>query len=570
MKNSADVIVIGAGGGGAVVAKELCEKGLKVLLLEAGPWFGNIKWPRPNSKQGEVSSSDYEDLSINLLKESFTDLENDMNDSIVGKFRWGPANRNEGPWKRNIQNGGLIWQTAGVGGSTLHYFGNSPRAYASAIDDTWPISYNELLPYYEKVEQTLPVMEAPATAKENLFFYGAKKANWNPLSDNNVTEPGYRLQPNAILRGSYPIDIPGYDRKRDGPYGCTLRGNCVNGCHIGPSIETVAKRATFVSYIPPALRTGNIEIRPNAFVIKVLTKQGEEGLHTVGVIYRDTWTGERIEIRADVVVMSGGAIETPRLWLNSELPKNPWVGKGLVNHWFDNVTGIYEEEALMNAIGKDNINPFVGQNAAARFDYPGLGVIETYGMSPGLYASLAYSISDKGFAAFNSTNPDAPWNFEGAIVGEQLKECMRNYTKTLSLVIFTDDEVVQSNEVTLDYENKDENGYIPKIRYKPSENTGRKRDKLAVIAADILKKAGAKTIIRSNWPNNLFIHIQCTMRIGLVTDNDCEAKQVARLFIADNSVLYNSLGGPNPTLTTQALATRTAEKIKNKYFSERV
>jgi choline dehydrogenase-like flavoprotein len=57
------------------------------------------------------------------------------------------------------------------------------------------------------------------------------------------------------------------------------------------------------------------------------------------------------------------------------------------------------------------------------------------------------------------------------------------------------------------------------------------------------------------------------MRIGLVTDINCEANQVKRLYIADNSVLYNGLGGPNPTLTTQAMATRTSEKIISKYFS---
>ena len=57
------------------------------------------------------------------------------------------------------------------------------------------------------------------------------------------------------------------------------------------------------------------------------------------------------------------------------------------------------------------------------------------------------------------------------------------------------------------------------------------------------------------------------MRMGYVTDSDCEALQVKRLFIADNSVLYNSLGGANPTLTTQALATRTAERLAIKYFS---
>lgn len=567
MNKNADVIVIGAGGGGAVVAKELCEKGIKVLLLEAGPWYGNKKWPKPNAEHGEISSSEYDDLSIKILKESFTDLENDMNNLVTGKFRWGPANRSQEPWKRNIGHGGYTWQNAGVGGTTLHYFANSPRAFPSAIDNIWPISYEELIPYYEKVEETLPVLEAPATAKENLFYYGAGQANWKVLTDKNVVEPGFRPQPNAILRSNHPINIPGYDRERDGGYGCTLRGNCVNGCHIGPVVQAVAKRSTFASYIPPALSTGNLEVRPNAFVIKVLTEtDSNQELHAVGVIYRDTWTGERVELRASVVVMSAGGIETPRLWLNSNLPENPWVGKGLINHWFDCVSGIYEEEVLMDVIERPNINPFVGQNAAARFDYPGLGVVETFGMSPGLFSSLLYATSDKGTYERINTDPNIPWDYEGAITGEKLKEFMLNYPRTLAVLIFTDDEVNQSNGVTLDYEEEDENGFIPKIRYIPSENDRIKRDKLAVIAADILRKAGAKTIIRSNWSPDLYIHIQSTMRLGLVTDNDCEAKQVKRLFIADNSVLYNGIGGPNPTLTTQALATRTAEKIKNKYF----
>ena len=65
----------------------------------------------------------------------------------------------------------------------------------------------------------------------------------------------------------------------------------------------------------------------------------------------------------------------------------------------------------------------------------------------------------------------------------------------------------------------------------------------------------------------MMIHMESTMRIGFVVDQNCESFQVKRLYIADNSVHYNSLGGPNPTLTTQALATRTAEKLFKKYFN---
>ncbi|MEL7655899.1 MAG: GMC family oxidoreductase N-terminal domain-containing protein [Bacillota bacterium] len=568
MNHDADVIVIGAGGGGAVVAKELGEKGIKVLLIEAGPWYGNKKWPNPNSEHGAVSSSSYEDLSIDLLKESFTDLEDDMNDFMSGKFRWGPANSKQSPWHRSIAFGGFAWQNAGVGGSTLHYFGNSPRAFPQAVNNIWPISYEELIPYYEKVEAALPVSPAPSTAKEDLFYYGAKKAGWQLLDTPNVTSPGYRPQPNAILRTNPRLNDPDFDLQNNRFVGCTLRGHCVNGCHIGPTIEAVAKRSTFVSYIPRALRSGNVEVRPNTFVTKILTEDtATEGLHAIGVLYRDTWTGETGELRAQAVVMAAGGVETPRLWLNSQLPQNPWVGKGLINHWFDVVTGIFDEKELMNVLGVSDVKPYVGQNAAARFDYPGLGVVETFGMSPGLFASMVYATSDKGYDFMNRTDSQVPWDFEGLIVGDQLKEFMRDYPRTLSVLIFTDDEINQNNGITLDTERKDENGFIPVIHYQPSKKDEEKRDQLAAIASDILRKAGAKTVIRSNWPPDVFIHIQSTMRMGYVTDTNCEANQVKRLFIADNSVLYNGLGGPNPTLTTQALATRTSEKIITKYFS---
>lgn len=567
MSNNADVIVIGAGGGGAVVAKELGEKGVKVLLIEAGPWYGNSQWPNPNTEKGGISSSSYEDLNIELLKKSFTDLEDDMNDFVSGKFRWGPANRALSPWPRELLQGGYAWQNSGVGGSTLHYFGNSPRAFPQAVNNTWPVSYAELIPYYEKVEATLPVNTAPSTAKEDLFYYGAKKAGWLPLESPDVINPGFRPQPNAILRPNPNLSNPDYDLQTNRGVGCTLRGHCVNGCHIGPVIEGIAKRSSFVSYVPRALRTGNVEVRPNTFVTKVLTEEDGSGLHAVGVTYRDTWTGEIGELYANVIVMAGGGIETPRLWLNSKLPDNGWIGKGLINHWFDCVAGIFEEEDLMNVLGVSDIKPYVGQNAAARFDYPGLGVIETFGMSPGIYASMIYATSDKGYAFLNKPTARTPWDVEGLVVGDQLKEFMKNYPKTLSLLIFTDDEVDQRNQVTLSDERQDENGYIPVINYTPSETDRQKRNKLAEIASEILRAAGAKTIIRSNWPPDVLIHIQCTMRMGYVTDTNCETNDVKRLFIADNSVLFNGLGGPNPTLTTQALATRTAEKIVERYFS---
>lgn len=175
MSLDADVIIIGAGGGGAVAAKELGELGFNVIILEAGPWYGNKKWTNPNRERGSVSSSNVEDLDINLLRSQYTKHDHTMNSFEFGRFRWGPADRRRPAWHRNVPKNGVIWQSAGVGGSTQHYWANSPRAFSIAIDDVWPISYRELIPYDEKVEDILPVRPAPTTAKEELFFYGAKK-----------------------------------------------------------------------------------------------------------------------------------------------------------------------------------------------------------------------------------------------------------------------------------------------------------------------------------------------------------------------------------------------------------
>ncbi|OLO40437.1 glucose-methanol-choline oxidoreductase [Alkalihalophilus pseudofirmus] len=569
MSLDADVIIIGAGGGGAVAAKELGELGIKVLILEAGPWYGNKKWSRPNQERGPVSSSSVDDLDISLLRQQYTKTEHTMNDSISGRFRWGPADRRRSPWQRIIPNHGQLWQSTGVGGTTQHYWANSPRGYSTAIDDIWPLSFRELIPYYEKVEATLPVRPAPTTSKEEMFYFGAKKAGWSFIDTLNPTTPGYRPQPNAILHPNERLmDTDLSLEELSKMEGCTLCGHCINGCPHGPSVDKVAKRPTNISYVPLALRTGNVEIRPNTYTTKILTTSGlKDDRQAIGVEYKDTWTGETGELFANVIVMAAGCIESPRLWLNSNLPYNSWVGRGLTHHYWDWVTGVFDEKDIMRILGQEHINPFVGPTSGARLDYPGLGCIQPSGVSPGLFASLTFGFTQSGYSFKQEPSEPEPWDVRGRVVGNELKNWMENYQNTLSIMILTDDQPHKRNGVTLDLNLKDEHGPIPVIRYTPSKEDAKKRDQLVKISADILRKAGAKQIHRTDWPAHLFVHIESTMRMGFVVDDICEAYQVKRLFIADNSVHYNGIGGPNPTLTTQALATRTAEKLAKKYFS---
>ena len=562
-----DVVIAGAGADGPVAAWKLAAAGVSVLLLEAGPFYGNKKWPKPHEERGAVASTSVDDLSGELLDEQFTNRELEM----VTKLMFGPADHERGFWFRKFPGDGAILQCAGVGGTTLHYTGCHVRAYPASIDEQghWPIEYDELIPYYQEVEAMCQVSPAPVTAKEELFFRGAAKAGWEPIDDLNVTTPGYRPQPNAISQPDPHLHV---DASYDGDFaypdvkGDTLAlGNIPGNPHPrGAPYEEKAKQASNVSFIPPALATGNVTVRPNAFVTKVVTQRGRTDEPTaVGVEFRDTWSGDTATVNAEVVVLAAGAIETPRLWLNSDLPRNEWVGRGMTIHFGDNVMGFWDD-TVEDILGKPTIDQHEGQDIAARFDYPGLGMLQTIGAGPGISAILGFGASSSGFT-FQHDPVDAPWDTIGRLAGAELKRVLSKYRQMLQVLVVSDDHPWKRNGVSVNRAVMDEHGPIPLVNYRPSEGDQRRRDHLAEIAAEILREAGASHVHRSDSPPTA-LHVHSTMRMGKVLDEACEALDVNRLFVADHSALANGVGGANPTDTGQALAARTAEKILDRYF----
>ena len=562
-----DVIVIGAGGGGPVVAKELAAQGLDVLVLEAGG----------HSRDPAAQWSRYD---------------NDANNPFTGYLRFGPSDRSKPAWFRELPQQSSILQVAGVGGTTLHYYGNSPRAlpgvfmgYAGRDRDAYdrahqfPFGYAELLPYYEWVEQTLPVKTAPIGTKEAIFFEGAARIGLPLNRSRDVRRDSFRPQQNAILQ---PAGTAGrtsdsaelvYPRAR----GCTFCGHCLQGC-VQPRQaprNLIAKRSTDNSYVPMALTADRwapggrpIELRPDAFVTQVLHKQMGRRTVARGVRWRDTNSGDFFEEEAKVVVMAGGAVEDPRLWLNSGLPNpNGWVGRGLTTHFNDWVVGILDRHT-----GNSK-----GPSSAARADFPGRGMLEHTMMPPALQAG-PNQFSDSGIRGSysNGRGPHGPWDGPaGRVIGPELKELMSDIDRLLNIMIITDDDVEPHHRVVRSTFPADEHGPVAKVvveRGRRSRRSVENREFLARRAAELLRAAGARRVYRFDWAGAANMnHIHSTMRMGhgaadSVLDETGEARFVERLFIASNSALPNALGGPNPTLTTQALATRTAEKLLQKYF----
>ena len=562
-----DVIVIGAGGGGPVVAKELAGRGLDVLVLEAGARFADpaTEWSH---------------------------LENDANNPVTGYLRVGPGDRSQPPWLRELAQSSFLWQVAGVGGTTLHYYGNCPRALPGVFHGfdgphperydrahEFPFPYRHLIPYYEWVEHTLPVQTAAMGTKEEVFLHGAAKLGLPVQKSKDVHRATHRPQENAILQPHGTAGRTGDPSKLHFPRarGCTFCGFCFQGCYEprGAPRNLTAKRSTDNSYVPMAL-TADVwqnggkaaTLIADAFVTGVeFEQQGSEAVAR-GVTWRDTNSGETHTEDAQVVVMAGGCVENPRLWLNSGLPNpNDWVGRGMTDHAFDFITGEFDHYTGSSK----------GPGSSARCDFPGHGGLENVGLPPAIQVFGA-NFSDSGISGLYDN--DSPVGKAGAdtlgrFVGNDLRSLLEGgVDRLLNVLVITDDDVQAENRVTTSTQlPADANGAIPKVALNGRARTARtqkNREYMARQAVKLLRKAGAKKVHRWNFPP-LILHVQSTMRMGAdpatsVLKPSGEARFVQRLFIADNSALANGLGGPNPTLTTQALATRTAERIFVKYF----
>jgi choline dehydrogenase-like flavoprotein len=534
-----DAVVIGAGAGGGVVAKELATGGLSVVVLERGTWVG------PNDDRKD----DLKNQRTSILGNN-SGPEDDGNPRVVVDLQG--RERIVAP-----SQGGYSNNAACVGGGTLTYGAMAWRFHPNdfrmksvygALDgstlDDWPIAYDDLEPYYEKAEWEIGVSGDDSTNP----FKGARRKPL-PMPPLPPTREHQILWAAAQRLKLHPFHIPMLRNtvRYNGRAACMRCRWCV-----GFPCEVDAKCGTQNTVIPTALATGNCELRTRAMVKEI---QFDDRGRATGVAYFDG--NDQLQTQpADVVIVAGAATESARLLLNSKHRlwpnglgnRHDWVGRNLQGHTYTGALGYFEEDVY------DDLGPGAG---IAISDY-------NHG-NPGLRggAMLANEFIRLPIQAIGNLPPRTPrW-------GKAHKDAMRKYYRhTIAVQGPTQEMPIWESRVQLDPKVKDRWG-IPVLRISGDKHphTIEIGMEMSLKAEAWLKEAGAIQIWRKTPGRGVSggQHQAGTCRMGndpaaSVVDRNCRVHDVPNVFVADGSVHVTN-GGFNPVLTIMANAYRVGEHI---------
>ena len=318
-----NAVIVGAGAGGGIVAKELAEAGFRVVLLERGRWMSAV----------DCRKDDLRNQRTTALGHPFGP-DDERNPRVVVDASG--AERVVAP-----SGPGYCNNAACVGGGTLSYGAMAWRFHPNdfrmkstyghveggTLED-WPISYDDLEPYYEKAE-----WEVGVSGDDSANPFKGPRRKPLPMPPLTPTREYEILKPAALRMGLHPFDIPML--RNSVPY--QGRAACMR-CRwcVGFACEVDAKNGTQNTVIPRALATENCELRTGCMTREILT---DSSGHVTGVAYFDE--DDRLQEQpADVVVVSCAAVESARLLLNSKhrlFPKglgnrNDWVLRILQGH----------------------------------------------------------------------------------------------------------------------------------------------------------------------------------------------------------------------------------------------
>jgi choline dehydrogenase-like flavoprotein len=549
----ADVVIIGSGAGGGTVTKVLADLGVSVTLLEAGPMlhpetdFKEHKWPYdyPHRGSGEGGASYFgrgRDFGWFSAHAGGWHLEGEPYTVAEGsKFQW---------FRSRIVGG----RTNHYGRISLRYADYDLKPYSrDGIGTDWPISYEDIAPYYDKAESFIGI----TGSKEGIR--SAPDGVFQPCPPPRVHEVLIKKAADKLGIPCIPNRLAVITKPTNGRAACHYCGECGRGC-ISASNYSSSQVQVF-----PAMKTGRVNLITNAMARELITDS--EGRVTA-VSYIDKVTRTEKQVKCRTVVLAASCCESTRLLLNSRAPRH---ANGLANS--------------SGAVGRyltDNTGFSLGASLPAlrgmpRHDSDGMGGAHLYipwwlwdkktDFPRGYHIELSGGYSMPGIGSYTGVAN----RVEG--YGDSLKKAI--YDEYGSRVSFAGrGEMIPNPDTYCEIDNNVVDKYgIPvlKFHFKWTDAELKQVEHMEKTFTDLIETMGG-TVTRSSRPTDQkisiggeIIHEVGSIRMGndpktSALNKYCQAHDVKNVFVAD-AAPFVSNPDKNPTLTICALAWRTAEYL---------
>ncbi|MHA7941611.1 GMC oxidoreductase [Formosa sp. 3Alg 14/1] len=564
MEKEFDAIVIGTGISGGWAAKELCENGLKTLVLERGRMVEHGEYPtaekddwefehRGQATTEDIKKQEKQNRTGFVTKEAYKhwfvdDLKHPYNEEK--RF----------DWIRGYHVGGrsLTWGRQALRFSDIDFEANKKEN----IGVDWPIRYKDIDPWYTRVEKFIGV------CGEKLGLPQLPDGYFSPAMELNVVEKHFRSEitkayDNRTLTMGRFVNLTG-DVKHEGRYNCAYRNRCMRGCPLGAYFSSNS------STLPAAERTGNMTLRVNSVVYEIV--YDDKTKKATGVKIIDAITKEKIEYKAKVIFCCASAIASTSILLQSKSERFPngmgndsgELGRNLMDHHFR--VGATAETDKFSDVSYINNRP-------TSFHVPRFRNI---GDSEDSKNKFLRGYSFQGSAS----RTDWKRGIKELSYGKDVKdELLKPGTWRIGMVGFGECLPYHENKMTLNYEKKDEWG-LPTVTFDAEfkENEMLMREDMLKEAIKMLTQAGFKNVKGYNHTESLWlghaIHEMGTARMGRdpktsVLNEFNQVHAVPNVYVTDGACMTSS-ANQNPSLTYMALSARAANhaatQIKNEIF----
>ena len=551
METNYDAIVVGTGISGGWAAKELCEKGLKTLVLERGPMVKHVEdYPTMNNdpwdyKTGDVITQETKKTQGKQSRTGYTTTESNKHFFVDDvKHPYNETNRFD--WMRGYHVGGrsLMWGRQSYRLTDFDFTANLQDGIA--VD--WPIRYKDLAPWYNHVEEFIGV------SGENVGLPQFPDGNYLKAMEMNCVEDVLKSSmsekyDDRILTMGRTAHITEGSKPGLGRSNCQYRNRCMRGCPFGAYFSSNS------STLPTAEATGNMTLRANSVVHEVIYDADTKRATGVRVI--DAETKEVYEFNAKVIFLCASAIPTTSILMQSKSERFP---NGMGND--------------SGELGHNIMDHHLGVGASGRFE----GFEDKYytGRRPnGVYIprfrNIGGNTNRKDFTrGYGYQGGASRGNWSDSIAemayGAAFKEAVTTPGDwRMGLGGFGEILPYHDNKMTLDYENLDQWG-LPTVTFDATikENELNMRKDMQQQAAEMLENAGFKDVrgYDRDYAIGLGIHEMGSARMGRdsktsVLNANNQLHDVPNVYVTDGAAM-TSAGNVNPSLTYMALTARAA------------